>query len=248
MIIDGRTHVWQRKMPPDSLQRAYMEPLRAPDGLLDMKQDREQDFPMSQVDMELLIQSMKEAGVDKAVILPLDFGLVAKTEVSVEAYNDRVFQNCGSFDDRLVPFIGIDPNRGTRAVGLVEKYVRNCSAKGVKVYSATGFYPNEERMHEFWDLMVEYDLVVLTHAGASRGPLDENYSHPILFGEVLERLPGLKLVIEHLGGKFRSETYELARQFSNVYTDCSALQGWLPSEPDCAGQGCGRRSKTCLEE
>jgi len=30
----------------------------------------------------------------------------------------------------------------------------------------------------------------------------------------------------------RSETYELARQFTNVYTDCSALHGWLPSEPD----------------
>jgi len=109
-----------------------MEPLLALDGLLDRKLDREQDFPMSRMDMELLVQSMKEAGVDKAVILPLDFGLVAKTKVSMEAYNDWVFQNCGSFDDRLIPFIGIDPNRGIHAVELVEKYVRNCSAKGVR--------------------------------------------------------------------------------------------------------------------
>ena len=37
--------------------------------------DREPDFPMSGMDMDLLVQHMKEAGVDTAVILPLDFGL-----------------------------------------------------------------------------------------------------------------------------------------------------------------------------
>ena len=42
----------------------------------------------------------------------------------------------------------------------------------------------------------------------------------------------MRLVIAHLGGKFRAETYELAKRFPNVCTDCSALQGWLPSEPN----------------
>jgi len=45
--------------------------------------------------------------------------------------------------------------------------------------------------------MVECDLVVLTHAGASWWPQDEDYNHPILFRKVLERLPELKLVIAH---------------------------------------------------
>jgi hypothetical protein len=232
MIIDGHVHVWQRKMLPDSLLRAYLEPLLALDGIaFDMKEDREQDWPMSQVDFHWLVQSMKDAGVDKAVVLPLDFGLVENPQVGVEEYNDWVFQSSEQYKDELIPFIGIDPNRGTQAINLVEKYVKQFNAKGVKIYPPTGFYPNEERLRPFWDLMEEYDLVVVTHAGASWGPLDEKFGRPSFFKEVLERAPELKVIVAHLGGKFRAETYELAQSFPNLYTDCSALQGWLPSDP-----------------
>jgi predicted TIM-barrel fold metal-dependent hydrolase len=75
-------------------------------------------------------------------------------------------------------------------------------------------------------------LVVVSHAGASWGPLDEEKSRPIHFRSVLERYPDLKLIIAHLGGKYRADTYELAAKFDNLYTDCSALQGWLPSDPE----------------
>jgi predicted TIM-barrel fold metal-dependent hydrolase len=232
MIVDGHVHVWQRKMLPDSLLRAYLEPLLALDGIaFDMKEDREQDWPMSQVDFHWLIASMKDAGVDKAVVLPLDFGLVGSPEIGVEGYNDWVFQSSEPFRESIVPFIGVDPNRGTQAVNLVEKYVKHYDAKGVKIYPPTGFYPNEERLEPFWDLMVEYDLIVVTHAGASWGPLDEKYGRPSYFKEVMEGEPELKVIIAHLGGKFRAETYELAKSFPNLYADCSALQGWLPSEP-----------------
>jgi len=233
MIIDGHVHVWQRKMLPNSLLRAYLEPLLALDGVvLDMKLDREEDWPMSQVDATTLIECMDDAGVDRSVVLPLDFGMVEEPEVGVEAYNDWVFQCCRDACDRLIPFIGIDPARGKRAEELVNKYVKHCDAKGVKIYPATGYLPNEERIDFFWRLMEENDLIVVTHGGASWGPLDDKYTHPILFKQVLERHPELRLVIAHLGGKFRAETYELAKLFPNVYADCSALQGWLPSEPD----------------
>lgn len=232
MIIDGHVHVWQRKMLPDSLLRAYLEPLLALDGVMfDMKQDREQDWPMSQVDFGWLDQSMRDAKVDRAVVLPLDFGLVDRPELGVEEYNDWVFQSCQSYGGRMIPFIGIDPNRGTQAVNLVDKYVKLYNAKGVKIYPPTGFFPNDERLEPFWDLMTEYDLVVVSHAGASWGPLDERYGRPSYFREVLEREPELRIVIAHLGGKFRAETYELAKSFPHIYADCSALQGWLPSDP-----------------
>jgi len=219
-------------MLPSSILRAYLEPLLSLDGIaFDLKIDREQDWPMSQVDIEQLVSSMDDAKVDKAVILPLDFGLVERPEIGIEEYNDWVFESSLSYAERLIPFVGIDPNRGTEAVNLINKYVKKYDAKGVKIYPGTGFFPNEERLEAFWDLIMEYDLIVVTHAGASWGPLDEKYNHPILFKEVMEREPELRLVIAHLGGKFRPETFELAKQFANVYTDCSALQGWLPGEP-----------------
>jgi predicted TIM-barrel fold metal-dependent hydrolase len=232
MIVDGHVHVWQRKMLPDSLLRAYLEPLLALDGIaFDMKEDREQNWPMSQVDFHWLTTSMKDAGVDKAVVLPLDFGMVEAPEIDVEGYNDWVFQSSEPFKESIIPFIGIDPSRGTQALNLVEKYVKRYDAKGVKIYPPAGFFPNEERLAPFWELMVEYDLVVVTHAGASWGPLDERYGRPSFFKEVMERQPELRVIIAHLGGKFRAETYELAQIFPHLYADCSALQGWLPSDP-----------------
>jgi predicted TIM-barrel fold metal-dependent hydrolase len=231
MIIDGHVHVWRRPMLPDSMLRAYLEPWLALEGLIDMKIDIEQDWPMSEVDCEWLVRSMDSARVDKAVVLPLDFGLVETPKIGVEEYNDWVFNAAVTYQDRIIPFIGVDPNRGEKAVELVEKYTRKFDAKGIKVYPGTGWFPNDERLHGFWDLVMNHDLLVVTHAGASWGPLDEKYNHPALFREVLENWPELNLVIAHLGGKFRPETYELAKDFPNVYTDCSALQGWLPSEP-----------------
>jgi predicted TIM-barrel fold metal-dependent hydrolase len=231
MIIDGHVHVWRRPMLPDSMLRAYLEPFLALDGLLDLKLDREEDWPMSEVDCELLISFMDTAHVDKAVLLPLDFGMVEEPKVGIEAFNDWVFNCASNYPDRLIPFIGIDPTRGERAVELVEKYTQKFDAKGVKVYPGTGWYPNDERLYGFWDLIVNHDLLVVTHAGASWGPLDEKYNRPVHWREVLQNWPELNLVIAHLGGKFRPETYELAKEFPNVYTDCSALQGWLPSDP-----------------
>ena len=238
MIIDGHTHVWQRRMLPSSLLRAYLEPLLALDGIaFDMKADREQDWPMSQVDADWLLRSMNDAGVDRSVILPLDFGMVESPEVGVEGYNDWVFESCKSLEGRLVPFIGVDPMRGKQAEELVRKYVKHCDAKGVKIYPPTGYFPYDAKVDYFWKMMEEHGLIVITHAGASWGPLDENFSHPKHFAPVLEKHPEMKLVIAHLGGKFRPETYELAKRFPNVYTDCSALQGWLPSEPEvCKGR------------
>lgn len=233
MIIDGHVHIWQRQMLPSSLLRAYLEPLLALDGIvMDMTIDREEDWPMSEVSASTLLDCMRDAGVDKAVILPLDFGMLGETKVGIEEYNDWVFENCRNSDSHLIPFIGIDPSRGKRAEELLEKYAKTCDARGVKVYPATGYSPNEERIEPFWRMVEDYGLIVVTHGGATWGPLDETYTHPILFKEVLEKHPELKLVIAHIGGKFRSETYELAAKFPNVYADCAALQGWLPGEAE----------------
>jgi len=234
LIIDAHAHIWKREMLPDKILAAYLEPLLVLDGMIDMTLDREQDWPMSQVDVPLLIASMDEAGVDKTVVLPLDLSRTFEARASVEEHNQWVFDSCAAYEERVLPFIGVDPMRGARALKLIERFVRDYDAKGVKVYPAAGWRPGQSELRDFWKLAEELDLVVLSHAGASWGPLDESFNHPIYFREVLERHPSLRIVVAHLGGKWRSETYELAKEFDNLYTDCSALQGWLPSQPEVA--------------
>ena len=231
MIIDGHVHMWLRPMYPDVIINAYLEPWLAMSEFLDMTQEIEENFPTSEVRPELLVDSMKQAGVDRSVLLPLDFGLVQEPKVGVEEFNDWIFESAANYPDKLIPFMGIDPGRGEQAIRLMRKYFAKFEPRGIKVYPPNGFHPYEERLEPFWKEVKDMDRFVVSHAGASWGPLDEEKSRPIHFRSVLDKYPELKLVIAHLGGKYRADTYELARDYDNLYTDCSALQGWLPTEP-----------------
>ncbi|MGD1060538.1 MAG: amidohydrolase family protein [Methanomassiliicoccales archaeon] len=233
MIIDAHVHLWRRSMYPDVIMDAYLEPLVLLDSLYFKGGPQEgKDWLTSETDSEELVNDMKVAKIDRSVILPLDFGLVGPTQKNVEEFNDWIFETCAVYPEKLTPFIGVDPQRGELALKLVEKYVKKFDARGVKVYPPTGWRPDEERIAPFWKLVDELGLFVVTHSGAVWGPLNEELSRPSYYAPVLERHHSLKLVVAHMGGKFRDEVWPLLEKYPNVYTDCSALQGWLPSNPD----------------
>ena len=233
MIIDSHVHIWQRDMYPDVIMDAYLEPLLLLDALY-FKQGPpdEKDWLKSETGATELVGDMQVAKIDKSVILPLDFGLVGPTKKGVEEFNDWVFESCSPYPDKLIPFVGVDPQRGRLALSIVEKHAKRHDARGVKVYPPTGWRPNEERIRPFWKLVDDLGLMVVSHSGAVWGPLDEEASRPSYYADVLEKHHNLKLVIAHMGGKFREELPPLVHKFENVYTDCSALQGWLPSNPE----------------
>lgn len=234
MIIDTHVHLWKRSMYPDVIMDAYLEPLVLLDALYFQggPEGEGKDWLTSETDESDLINDMKVARIDKSVILPLDFGMVGPTKKGVEDFNDWIFEACSRYPDKLLPFIGVDPQRGELSLRLVEKYVKSHDAKGVKVYPPTGWRPDEERVAPFWKLIDDLGLVVVTHSGAVWGPLNEELSRPSYYKPVLEKHQNLKLVVAHLGGKYRDEMYDLLGRFENAFTDCSALQGWLPSNPE----------------
>jgi uncharacterized protein len=233
MIIDTHVHLWQRSMYPDSILDAYIEPWALLDAMFERKGGPdEKDWLGSSTDPQRLIDAMNEAGIDQSVILPLDFGLVGPTGKTFEQLNKWVFESSATYADRLIPFIGVDPQRGEAALNLVNKYVKEFDARGVKVYPPTGWRPSEERIAPFWKLVDELGLMIVSHSGAVWGPLNEELSRPSYFAPVLESHENLKLVIAHLGGKFRDEVWPLLEKYPNVYTDCSALQSWFPSDPN----------------
>ena len=117
---------------------------------------------------------------------------------------------------------------------LTNKYVKSFDAKGVKVHPSTGWRLDDPKMAPFFDLTD--DLGLVTHAGAGRGPLNDELARPEPFQEVMSKRESMRLVVAHLGGKYRDELYRLASRNPNVYADCSALQGWLPL---AAGDGRG---------
>lgn len=230
MIIDAHIHMWERKMLPDEAVRGYLEPIRKFQemygGLFDLNLDDKVPFADYEEKIDEIVDSMNVNHIDYSVVLGTDFGLVGGDKMTNYEYMDWMFEICNT-DHRFIPFIGVDPNRGEEAYEMLRKLAKKYDPKGLKLYPATGFYPNDEKLTKYWDIVNEYGWIVTTHAGMALPPLDEKFCHPKFMKKVADRYPDIKFIIAHLGGKFHDELFPLMEECDNVYTDCSALQGWF---------------------
>lgn len=230
MIIDAHIHIWERKMLPDEAIRNYLEPLvkfkETYGGVFDLGLDKEVPFSDYKENIDELIDAMDTNHIDYSVVLGTDFELAGGNKMTNMEYMDWMFQVC-STDDRFIPFFCVDPNKGDEAYVMIDKLMKKYDPKGMKLYPATGFYPDDPKFDRYWDIVDEYGLVVTTHCGIALPPLDEKFCHPKNLRRVAERRPDMKLIVAHLGGKFYDELFPLMDACDNVYTDCSALQGWF---------------------
>ena len=245
MRIDAHVHMWERRIIPDEAVRSYLEPLKklkelGLDDVFDFNLDEEFPFSDYSERVEDYTESMDINRLDGMVVLGIDFGLVNEGRMSNDEYMDWMFGRCSS-DERFIPFIGIDPNRKD-AVAKLKEYYRKYEPKGIKVYPATGFYPDDERYEEYWKTINDMGLVVTVHTGVALAPLDEKYCHPSFMRKIAENYPDMKIIIAHLGGKFHDELFPLMDACDNVYSDCSALQGWIAEDKSMVS----RRLHDCM--
>ena len=230
MRIDAHVHIWHRDWLSDQSVKLYLEPLKKLKelGLEDVFQFKlDDEIPFSDYDTPLndYIYGMDANRIDYSVVLAIDFGLVNEGRMTIDEYFEWLYDRC-STDDRFIPFIGVDPNRKD-AIDVLNRLVKKYEPKGIKMYPATGFYPDDPKYDPFWDAVDDHGLVVTTHAGMALAPLDEKYCHPSMMRRAAERHPDTKYIIAHLGGKFHDELLPLMDECDNIYTDCSALQGWF---------------------
>ncbi len=84
---------------------------------------------------------MDEAGIDKKVILALDYVYLFRGDMSYKEYNDKVAGYVKDFPDRLIGLAGIDPRRGKEAIQELERCIGKLGFAGVKLWPIMGFYP-----------------------------------------------------------------------------------------------------------
>ena len=247
MRIDAHVHLWERRCLPDQAIRLYLEPLNklkelGLDDVFDFGLDDEEfPFPDYEERIEDYQEIMDVNRLDHMVVLGIDFGLVNEGRMTNDEYMDWMFNKC-SVDDRFLPFIGVDANRKD-ACEKIRKYCKKYNPKGIKVYPATGFYPDDPKSDDYWRTIDDLGLVVTTHTGMALAPLDEKYCRPSMMQKVAERYPDTKIIIAHLGGKFHDELFPLMDACDNVYADCSALQGWFFEDKSMIH----RRLHDCME-
>ena len=217
LIIDAHCHIWDKDLASDELLDIIYEICKQynfdPNQLIDGSAER-------------LIKEMDEAGIDKTVILGLDYEYLFKGKISYKGYNDYVANLLKEYPDRLIGLAGIDPRRGKEAIQELERCVLDLGFKGVKLWPLTGFYPDDLKFYPFYERVEELGAIILCHTGEGPAKTYLKYCRPMYVDTVAVDFPKIKIYMAHIGRPWTGEAISVATKNPNVYIDISA---WEPA-------------------
>jgi predicted TIM-barrel fold metal-dependent hydrolase len=172
-----------------------------------------------------LILEMDEAGINKTVIVGLDYDFLFRGKINFKGYNDYVASIIEEYPNRFIGFAGIDPRRGKEAIQELERCVEQ-GFKGVKLWPLTGFYPDDPAFYSFYERVQELGVIILCHTGECPPSTYIKYCAPRYIDKVAVDFPDIKIIMAHIGRPWTSEAISIATKNSNVYFDIS---GWEPA-------------------
>lgn len=224
MLIDAHCHLWGESVPSKSWWDSFIKVSASLSGKTEEK-IRERLPGWLDLTGDMLVGDMDEAGIDKAVILPIDYlvGGGAGEITSLEEHHKIYARAAERHPDRLIPFAGIDPRR-PEAVSFLERAVKEWNMRGLKLHPAVGFYPNEPCVYRLYEKCQELGITVLIHSGPEIYPWYSKYAQPVFLDEVANDFPELKIIIAHAGGCWWEEAVSIASNKLNLYVDLAWWQ------------------------
>ncbi len=230
MIIDAHCHVWTREVLPDrywdelaSLVVAFFRR----NNLGEITPDQAKEIVLDQLmdpDGSKLIARMDEAGIDKTIILALDWGFgIGEAIKSVDEINRFYGSIARAFPDRIVAFAGVDPRR-PGAVEILDRAVNDYGCRGLKYHPTSGFYPDSEESYQVLAKAQELGIPLICHLGPISKPLKSKYGRPIFLDAVVSDFPGLTVVGAHLGLCWWPELVNLIAAKETAF--CADISGW----------------------
>lgn len=170
--------------------------------------------------LEVMLLEMDIAGIDKAVVLPIDATTTRNASVFT---NDQIVEVC-QMSDRLIGFASVDPHRESAPQSLTYA-IEKLGLRGLKLAPAMQeFYPDDRMAYPVYARAQELKIPILFHAGMSWEPGSRlKYGHPLRFEDVAADFPTLKIVLAHLAWPWVVDAVALALKYPNVYLDTSAL-------------------------
>jgi len=162
-------------------------------------------------DIDVSLQRMDDAGIDKAVILPIGSG-------NFERRNRETAEIVRRHPDRLFGYAKLSQTEDAgRAAALLKEAFEKLGLRGLKLHG----HPNREIM----DVMSRYGKPLLVDVKGKVYPLRH----------VAESYGDVPIIIAHMGqflgarGEVRLTTLWLAKRFPNVYFDTSTVSehAWL---------------------
>jgi uncharacterized protein len=170
--------------------------------------------------LETFLLQMDVAGIDRAVLLPIDCRRSRKLGVSS---NEQVGRLCAQ-EKRFIGFASVDPLREGAAKEL-EHALGQIGLRGLKLDPALqDFAPADPKTFAVLETAAGLGVPVLAHTGMSWAPETPlERGHPLLWEKAIRQFPRLNFVLAHWAWPWVWEATALALKYPNVFLDTSCL-------------------------
>ncbi|HUX98756.1 MAG TPA: amidohydrolase family protein [Candidatus Deferrimicrobium sp.] len=222
MIIDAHCHLWQRDHIPEKywVNTAAMIARIVPGGSPEVILNSELMAKSMDGSAERLLKEMDEAGIDKAVVFGVDWGIpLGEAKIPINDYNKFIAETAKQYPDRLIPFFTIDPRRD-KASDLFEKALTTWEMKGLKLHPSTGYLPDGEKCYKLYEIADRYHVPIITHSGYIIG-LKGRTARPEYFDAPTTDFPNIKLSFAHLNFGNIDDLVSMMFMKPTIYTDIS---------------------------
>lgn len=211
MIIDFHTHIF-----PEKIAEKTISTLSAKGGIP----------AYSDGMLNGLLNSMKEAGVDISVVLPVvtapkQFDSIHRFAIEI---NEREYG-----EQKLISFGGIHPDTANYKEEL--NFIASHGFKGIKIhpdYQET--FIDDIRYKRIISYATELGLAIVTHAGFDVGYPDLTHCTPDRTLEMIRDVHPEKLVLAHMGGLNYWDDVEKYLVGENVYFDTAYVADEMSEE------------------
>jgi predicted TIM-barrel fold metal-dependent hydrolase len=217
VIIDVHSHVWEKHL------------IRA--GLKDLMESVAKELVIRDPEnlengsIERLIQDMDDAGIDKTVILPLDFEfLFSGGGFTFRDFNNLAGDYVKRHPDRIIAFAGVDPRRRTGAVDELRRCVEELGFRGLKLWTVACFVPDDETFYPLYEEAARLGVHVLVHTGLGPGQTYLKTCRPVFVDKLAVDFREIRFIMAHVGTPWADEALAVAAKNPNVYVDISAWQ------------------------
>jgi len=217
MIIDAHCHIWEEKLMSAEMAKMI--------GVLAERFGASDPELLQNGTIGRLIGEMDEAGIDKTVLLALDIGIAFASDLTLRDYNDYVADIVHEYPDRIIGFAGIDPRRGKEAVVELQRCF-DMGLRGLKLWTLTGFYPDDESYYPLYKKVAELEIPMLIHTGSGPPGTYIKFNRPLYVDKVAVDFPEIKIIMAHIGAPWVDEAIAIVIKNSNVFVDIS---GWEPT-------------------
>ncbi|MCK5239505.1 MAG: amidohydrolase [Candidatus Thorarchaeota archaeon] len=218
-VIDAHAHTWIR----DIISEKDLEARR-------IAAKRDGSTPQLDSPAINLKQAMTKAGIERAIILPIDSGLNQEMPLTLTEKTDWHVDEIEG-EDSLYTFVGIDPRRGEEGIAELERAVTEKGCIGWKMYPPNGFYPDDDEYYPLYEKAAELGIPVLLHQGFTSRYKHVKYARPVFVDKVAADFPKLKIILAHVGAPWVDETLMVAAKNPNVYVDVSGWQMFAARTP-----------------